>query len=58
MDYSYQANTDVGREDFPQTKKKKYMNNGTIAPGAAIPAAARRSRPSPLAGPSTSAARP
>ena len=32
MDYSYQANTDVVREDFPHTKKKIYMNNGSIAP--------------------------
>jgi len=32
MDYSYQANTDDVREDFPHTKKKIYMNNGSIAP--------------------------
>ena len=32
MEYSYQANTDVVREDFPHTKKKIYMNNGSIAP--------------------------
>ena len=30
MEYSYQANTDVVREDFPHTKKKIYMNNGSI----------------------------
>jgi cysteine desulfurase / selenocysteine lyase len=32
MDYSYLATTDVVREDFPHTKKKIYMNNGSIAP--------------------------
>ena len=32
MDYSYQANTDVVREDFPHTKKKIYMNNGSMTP--------------------------
>jgi len=34
MEYSYQANTDVVREDFPHTKKKIYMNNASIAPTA------------------------
>jgi cysteine desulfurase / selenocysteine lyase len=32
MDYSHDATTDVVREDFPHTKKKIYMNNGSIAP--------------------------
>lgn len=32
MDYSHHATTDVVREDFPHTKKKIYMNNGSIAP--------------------------
>jgi cysteine desulfurase / selenocysteine lyase len=32
MNYSYDATTDVVREDFPHTKKKIYMNNGSIAP--------------------------
>jgi cysteine desulfurase/selenocysteine lyase len=32
MDYSHLATTDVVREDFPHTKKKIYMNNGSIAP--------------------------
>jgi cysteine desulfurase/selenocysteine lyase len=32
MDYSHYATTDVVREDFPHTRKKIYMNNGSIAP--------------------------
>jgi cysteine desulfurase/selenocysteine lyase len=32
MDYSHNATADVVREDFPHTKKKIYMNNGSIAP--------------------------
>jgi cysteine desulfurase/selenocysteine lyase len=32
MDYSLHATTDVVREDFPHTRKKIYMNNGSIAP--------------------------
>jgi cysteine desulfurase / selenocysteine lyase len=32
MDYSQHATTDVVREDFPHTKKKIYMNSGSIAP--------------------------
>jgi cysteine desulfurase / selenocysteine lyase len=32
MDYSHDATTDVVREDFPHTKKKIYMNSGSIAP--------------------------
>src|SRR4030095_1545351 len=32
MDYSHHATADVVREDFPHTKKKIYMNSGSIAP--------------------------
>ena len=32
MEDSYEANLDLVRTDFPLTKKKIYMNNGSIAP--------------------------
>ena len=32
MEYSYDANLDLVRTDFPLTKKKIYMNNGSVAP--------------------------
>lgn len=32
MDYSQEAITDFVRGDFPITKKKLYMNNGSNAP--------------------------
>ena len=32
MEYSYEENLDLSRTDFPLTKKKIYMNNGSIAP--------------------------
>jgi cysteine desulfurase / selenocysteine lyase len=32
MEYSYETNLDLVRTDFPLTKKKIYMNNGSIAP--------------------------
>ncbi|CAN5542386.1 cysteine desulfurase [soil metagenome] len=32
MEYSSEANSDLVRTDFPLTKKKIYMNNGSVAP--------------------------
>jgi cysteine desulfurase / selenocysteine lyase len=32
MEESYAANLDLARADFPVTKKKIYMNNGSVAP--------------------------
>ena len=32
MEYSYDEDLDLVRTDFPLTKKKIYMNNGSVAP--------------------------
>ena len=32
MEYSYEVDLDLCRSDFPITKKKIYMNNGSVAP--------------------------